>query len=184
MCGPDDQLLCSKLRTISWFWGGSGARTGWYIAVLAAANGRWLLGFGINKRLVAFENWYVHPGQLVCQQFRVIDVERRESIGGISHEPKQFFWSTLPGWRPAKQIQHCLEVPWITYVLARVEETLLESRRNIVVDVHYCSVTSTIIDVFGVRVQRLIAVASQLAVQSSYVVPAGRATSCQLIYGF
>ena len=67
ICGCDDQLLCSKLRAVSWFWGRGGAQARWYIAVLAAANGRWLLGLGIDKRLVAFENNYVHPGQLVGQ---------------------------------------------------------------------------------------------------------------------
>ena len=68
--------------------------------------------------------------------------------------------------------------------------SLQESKRpclkvgETVVDAQYCNVTSTIIDVSGVHVQGLIAVASQLAVQSSYVVPAGRATSCQLCHGF
>jgi len=150
---------------------------------LAAANRRWLFCLGIDKRLVAFENSYVHPGQVVDQRFRVIDIERRESIRGISHVPQQLFCSTLLGCRPTKQIQHFLVIPWKPYVLARVEETLLEGRRNIVVHLRYFNRTSIMIDLPGVHVHGLIAVASQLAIQSSHVVPAGRAASCQLRHG-
>lgn len=163
-----------------WFGGGSGAHgTGCY-TVLTAASARCLVGLGIDKRLAAFENSNVHPGQVVDQRFRVIDIERRESIRCIAHVPKQLLRSALLGCRPAKQIQHFLLIPWKSYVLARVEETLLEGGRNIVVDVLDCSVTSTIIYVFGIHVHGLIAVASQLAVQPSHVVPTGRATSGQL----
>ena len=155
---------------------------------MAAARARRPVGLRIDKLLVAFENSYVHRRNGTCRarvgRLRVIDIERRESIRGITHVPQQLLRGTLLGCRPTKQIQCLLVIPRKVNVLARVEEILLEGRRNIVVDFLYCCVTSAIIDDFGVHVQRLIAVASHQAQQSSHVVPAGRATICQLRHDF
>ena len=153
--------------------------------ILAAARARRPVGLGIDKLLVAFKNSYVHRRNVTCkrgQRVRIEDIERRESILGISHVTQQLSRGTLLGCRPTKQIQYFLVIPRIVNVLARVEQILLEGRRNIVVDVRYCNVILR--EVFGIHVQGLIAVASQLAVQSSHVVPAGRATSCELRHGF
>ena len=105
-------------------------------------------------------------------------------MGSISHGPQHLLRGTLLSCRSTNQRNHFPVIPRKVYVLARVEQTLLEDWRNIVVDLLYCCVTSAIIDVFGVHVQGLIAVASHQTQESSHVVPAGRATICQLRHDF